>query len=109
MELALALNMDKDLSEIKADVKTLIEISKLTRHEQENKNKVLFEFMNESNKTLSQVQEALVNNKDYSKSISHDLKIHKENHFSWLKISGVGVAVVSGLAALADRIMGWNR
>ena len=101
--------MDNDLSEIKADVKTLIEISKLTRHEQENKNKVLFDFMNESNRTLSQVQEALVNNKEYTTSVSNSLKNHKENHFSWVKISGVAIAAFSGLAALADRIMGWGK
>jgi len=29
--------MDKDIAEIKSDVKTLIEISKLTQHEQEKK------------------------------------------------------------------------
>lgn len=101
--------MDKDLAEIKADVKTIIEISRITRHEQENKNNVLFDFMNQCNQSLSKLEESNQNTKEYVGSVSKDLKDHKTNHFSFVKILSVAVGGLAGLAALFDRAIGWGK
>ena len=94
-----------DLSEIKSDIKTLIEISKFTQHEQEKKNEVLFEFMNEANKTLGRLEESSKDSKEYITSVSLALKDHKKNHFSWLKTLGVVIGLIGGSMG----IIGWIR
>ena len=102
-------HMEKEIAEIQADVKTLIEISKITRHEQDKKNEVLFDHVNEVNKTLGVIQEGLRNNKEYIQSISNNLKEHKVNHFSFVKILSVAIGGVAGLAALFDMAKDWGR
>jgi len=98
--------MDKDIAEIKSDVKTLIEISKLTQHEQEKKNEVLFDFMNETNKTLGRLEESSKDNKEYVGSVSSALKDHKRNHFSWLKMVGVAIGSIGGIVGIVEWIKG---
>ena len=101
--------MGSELGEIKADLKSLIEITKLVHHEQEKKNEVLFGFMNETNRTLSQVKESLVNNKEYIGSVSKDLKDHRLNHFSFLKIIGVAVGAIGGIVVLFEKAKDWGK
>ena len=74
--------MNSELTEIKADVKTLLETSKLKQHEDDRKYRVLFDHMNETNKGLSALAENV-------KNVTEDFKDHRRNHFSWIKINYV--------------------
>src|SRR3990167_10096847 len=97
------------LARIEANQLNQAELIRFKHNEQKDKNKVIFDFVNKTNETMGMMQEGLTNVHDYTQSVSKDLKSHVGNHFSWLKISGVAVAALSGLAALFDRAMGWGK
>ena len=108
--------MEKEIGEIKATLARIeanqlnqAELIRFMHNEQKDKNKVIFDFVNKTNETMGMVQEGLTNVHDYTQSISKDLKNHVGNHFSWVKISGVAIAALSGLAALFDRAKDWGK
>ena len=108
--------MEKEIGEIKTALARIeanqlnqAELIRFMHNEQKDKNKVIFDFVNKTNEAIGMIQQGLVNNQDYVGSVSKDFKRHIGNHFSWVKISAVAMAGLSGLAALFDRAKDWGK
>ena len=100
--------MEKELFEIKADVKALIEINRFKQHEDDKKHAVLFKYADETNRAVSAMLAVQENQGKYIKSVSEDFKDHKRNHFSWVKILAVAIGGIGGvigiMKAFADKM-----
>ena len=98
--------MEKELGELKAEIRGMSEVLKFHVKNSDDKFKSLFEMMND--KVMPTVQD-VKNQKEQIQTIWEKFSEHKRNHLSWLKMSGIGVALISGILALVDRVMEWGK